>query len=118
MSITANNSVVVVKIYQKEKRKCGVCEEIGHNRRTCPKTDKASVSSDDSSVSYEVELVDSSIKEKVIPWNPYMFKVGGVITMPELIGWEPGTNSLQYYEEMKKNPFYKFDKKVNAFRKI
>jgi len=109
MSIIQINSVV---IHLKEKRKCSVCKEVGHNKRKCPKVDKIAVNDETSSVESNTEE-----EETITPWEPFMFKIG-VTKMPTLIGWKAGINSLEYYEDMKKNPFYKYDDKVKAFRRI
>lgn len=64
------------------------------------------------------EPAKEPIEEPIIPWRPNMFKGAGLINMPTLVGWEAGINSLDLFEDMKRNPFYSYDNKVKAWRRI
>lgn len=115
---TINGNVTVIHI--KEQRKCGLCGQAGHNRTNRQFHPEEIVSSS------RADAVDSPARsDAMVPpaeptvtyWHPNLFSGGGVMALPAVVGWRPGTDSLAYHAQMKQMFMYRFDQGAGVWRR-
>jgi hypothetical protein len=106
---TINGNVTVIHV--KEQRKCSLCGQAGHNK---------------SNRHFHPDAVDSPSRlDTVIPpaeptvtyWHPELFSGGGVMALPAVVGWRPGTDSLAYHAQMKQMFMYRYDQGAGVWRR-
>ena len=106
---TVNGDVTV--IYVKEQRKCTICGQTGHNRSNRHFHPEENVSPSRSAA------VVLPAEPPVTYWHPDLFSGGGVIALPAVVGWRPGTDSLAYHTQMKQMSMYRFDQGAGVWRR-
>ena len=103
-----NGNVTVIHV--KEQRKCGLCGQAGHNRTNRQFHPEEIVSSS------RADAVDPA-EPTVTYWHPDLFSGGGVMALPAVVGWRPGTDSLAYHAQMKQMFMYRFDQGAGVWRR-
>ena len=106
---TINGNVTVIHV--KEQRKCGLCGQAGHNRTNRQFHPEEIVSSS------RADAVVLPAEPTVTYWHPELFSGGGVMALPAVVGWRPGTDSLAYHAQMKQMFMYRFDQGAGVWRR-